>query len=228
MLTFVTLKSPSSRFSDIPRFLFSLIATFVREYLGPSLKEWSPRFFGDGALNLELMAKRRSEFWILLKDDIGVIGRGRRHQVVTRSDVRVVNVAGGGHSEHGIEPGKPPKILQVVDEFSGTGIGGYYIRLPDSAFHAYGDLLPGLDSRGVVWIGNKIEYVASDTISAAFQYEIRLDEVVTVDIDGQPRAQGAIQLEQRFSSCLEAFTCQFPHRWNHSSSPVATAKSGLN
>ena len=178
------------------RFLFSLIATFVREYLGPSLKKWSPRFFGDGALNLELLAKRRSELWILLKDDIGVIGRGRRHQVVTRSDVRVVNVAGGGHSEHGVEPGKPPRILQVVDEFSGTGIGGYYIRLPDSAFHAYGDLLPGLDSTGVVWIGNKIEYVASDTVSAAFQYEIRLDEVVSVDIDGQPRAQGAIQLEQ--------------------------------
>ena len=88
-----------------------------------------------------------------------MIGRGRRHQVVTRSDVRVVHVAGGGHSEHGIEPGKPPRILQVVDEFSGTGIGGYYIRLPDSAFHAYGDLLPdsiaqasfGLETRSSMW-----------------------------------------------------------------------------
>ena len=101
------------------QFLFSLIATFVREYLGPSLKKWSPRFFGDGALNLELLAKRRSELWILLKDDIGVIRQGGRHQVVTRSDVRVVNVAGGKQSQHEIEPGKPPRILQVVDECSG-------------------------------------------------------------------------------------------------------------
>ena len=30
---------------------YSLIATFVHEYLGPSLKKWSPRFFGNGALN---------------------------------------------------------------------------------------------------------------------------------------------------------------------------------
>jgi hypothetical protein len=52
--------------------LYSLISSFCREYLGPSLKKWSPRFFGDGALNLELLAKRRSELWILLKDDIGV------------------------------------------------------------------------------------------------------------------------------------------------------------
>ena len=192
------------------RFLFSLIATFVREYLGPSLKRWSPRFFGDGALNLELLAKRHSELWILLKDDIGVIRQGGRHQIVTRSDVRVVNVAGEKQSQHVIEQGKPPRILQVVDEYSGSGIGGYYIRLPDTAFHAYGDLLPGLDSRGVVWIGNKIEYVASDTVSAAFQYEIRLDEVVSVDIDCQPRAQGAIQLEQPLQSMFGGIYLPIP------------------
>ena len=46
--------------------LYSLISTFCREYLGPSLKKWSPRFFGDGALNLELLSKRRSELWVLL------------------------------------------------------------------------------------------------------------------------------------------------------------------
>ena len=57
-------------FTDI---LYSLISTFCREYLGPSLKKWSPRFFGDGALNLELLSKRRSELWILVKGDIGVV-----------------------------------------------------------------------------------------------------------------------------------------------------------
>jgi hypothetical protein len=75
--------------------LYSLISTFCREYLGPSLKKWSPRFFGDGALNLELLAKRRSELWILLKDDIGVVHKGGQWQVVTRSDVQVVTVGGG-------------------------------------------------------------------------------------------------------------------------------------
>jgi hypothetical protein len=176
--------------------LYSLIATFCREYLGPSLKKWSPRFFGDGALNLELLAKRRSELWILLKDDIGVVRKGGQRQVVTRSDVQVVNV-GSGQSQPEPPSGKPlPRILHIIDNQGATGLGGYYIRLPDTAFSAYGDLLPECESRGVVWAGNKILYVASDTVSAAFQYEIRLDEVVAAELNGVTRAEGAIQLER--------------------------------
>ncbi len=175
--------------------LYSLIATFCREYLGPSLKKWSPRFFGDGALNLELFAKRRSELWVLLKDDIGVVRKGGRRHVVTRSDVQVVNV-GGGHAQPE-QPGKPhPRILQIVDEQGATGLGGYYIRMPDSAFVAYGDLLPECESRGVVWAGNKVLYVVSDTVSAAFQYEIRLDEVVAADVNGEVRGEGALPLDR--------------------------------
>ena len=68
--------------------------------------------------------------------------------------------------------------------------------MPDTAFSAYGDLLPECESRGVVWAGNRILYVASDAVSAAFQYEIRVDEVVAPDIDGAVRAEGAIQIEQ--------------------------------
>lgn len=176
--------------------LYSLIATFCREYLGPSLKKWSPRFFGDGALNLELLAKRRSELWVLLKDDIGVVRKGGRRHVVTRSDVQVVNV-GGGQAQAEAQPGKPhPRILQIVDDKGATGLGGYYIRMPDSAFTAYGDLLPECESRGVVWAGNKILYVASDTVSAAFQYEIRLDEVVAAQVNGELRAEGALPLDR--------------------------------
>jgi molecular chaperone HtpG len=176
--------------------LYSLISTFCREYLGPSLKKWSPRFFGDGALNLELLAKRRSELWILLKDDIGVVHKGGQRQVVTRSDVQVVTV-GGGQPQPEPQPGKPnPRILQIVDQQGTTGLQGFYIRLPDPAFSAYGDLLPECESRGVVWAGNKILYVASDAVSAAFQYEIRLDEVVAADFNGTVRAEGAIQLAQ--------------------------------
>lgn len=176
--------------------LYSLVATFCREYLGPSLKKWSPRFFGDGALNLELLAKRRSELWILLKDDIGVVRKGGQRHVVTRSDVQVVNVS-GGQSQPEPQLGKPlPRILNIIDEQGTTGLGGFYIRLPDTAFDAYGDLLPGCDSRGVVWAGNKIEYVISDAVSAAFKYEIRLDEVVATEINGTQRAEGAIPLER--------------------------------
>lgn len=175
--------------------LYSLIATFCREYLGSSLKKWSPRFFGDGALNLELLAKRRSELWVLLKDDIGVVRKGGQRQVVTRSDVQVVSV-GGRHGPPEPPPGKPlPRLLHIIDEQAATGLSGFYIRLPDSAFAAYGDLLPECDSRSVVWIGNKIQYVASDTVSAAFQYEIRLDEIVAADVNGVPRAAGAIALD---------------------------------
>lgn len=176
--------------------LYSLISTFCREYLGPSLKKWSPRFFGDGALNLELLAKRRSELWILLKDDIGVVRHGGQRQVVTSSDVHVVNV-GGGQRQSDPTPGRSPaRILQIIDEQGTTKLGGFYIRLPDTAFSAYGDLLPECESRGVVWAGNKILYVASDAVSAAFQYEIRLDEVVTANLNGVIRAEGAIQLER--------------------------------
>ncbi len=191
--------------------LYSLIATFCREYLGPSLKKWSPRFFGDGAINLELLAKRRSELWILLKDDIGVVRKGGQRQVVTRSDVQVVNV-GGGQSQPEPQPGKSrPRILHIVDEQGSTGLGGYYLRLPDTAFSAYGDLLPGFESRGVVWAGNKIEYVTSDTVSAAFRYEIHLDEVVAVTLNGVTRAEGAIQLEQPLQEMYEGLYFPIPN-----------------
>ena len=176
--------------------LYSLIATFCREYLGPSLKKWSPRFFGDGALNLELLARRRSELWTLVRDDIGVVLRGGQRQVVTRSDVQEVNV-GGGEGQPEPSPRSPnPRILRIIDENGSTTAGGHYIRVPDTAFKAYGDLLPSCEHRGIVWAGNKITYVASDTVSAAFQYEIRLDELITAQVDGDRCVEGAIALEQ--------------------------------
>jgi len=133
------------------QFLYSLIGTFCREYLGPSLKKWSPRFFGDGALNLDLLAKRRSELWILLKDDIGVVRKGGQRHVVTSSDVQVVNVGGGAEAQNEVEQqpnSSHPRILNIVDDQGATGLAGYYIRLPDTAFRAYGDLLPECESRG--------------------------------------------------------------------------------
>ena len=176
--------------------LYSLIAAFCREYLGPSLKKWSPRFFGDGALNLELLAKRRSELWVLLKDDIGIVRKGGHRYVVTSSDVEVVSV-GAGRADPDTGRRKPrPRILQIVEDGGSIELAGHYIRMPESAFEAYGDLLPECESRGVVWAGNKILYVASDTVSAAFQYEIRLDEVVAGEVNGELRAEGALPLQR--------------------------------
>jgi molecular chaperone HtpG len=207
--------------------LYSLISTFCREYLGPSLKKWSPRFFGDGALNLELLSKRRSELWILLKDDIGVVRKGGQRQVVTRSDVQVVTV-GNGQSQPEHQKGKPfPRIVQIVDEQGTTGLRGYYIRLPDGAFKAYGDLLPECESRGVVWAGNKITYVASDTVSAAFQYEIRLDEVVAASLNGVLRAEGAIQLQQPLQEMNDGIYFPIPAPLEHFLVPEGDAEIRL-
>ena len=87
-------------------------------------------------------------------------------------------------------------MLLIVDEEALTGLAGYYIRLPDWAFDAYGDLLAACDTHGVVWIGGKTTFVASDEVSAQFQYEIRVDEIVAVDVDGRVRAEGALQLDR--------------------------------
>ena len=174
---------------------YSLISRFCQEYLGPSLKKWSPRFFGDGALNLELFAKRRSELWILVKDDIGVVRKGGQRQVVTRQDVAVVNVTGEQPQVNAGENRKH-RLLRIVDDDGTTGVAGYYIRLPDRAYDAYGDLVAGCDSNGLVWAGIKMTFVAADGVSAQFQYEIRLDEIVAREVDGVLRAQGAMELDR--------------------------------
>ena len=195
------------------QFLYSLIAKFCHEYLGSTLKEWSPRFFGDGALNLELLAKKRSQFWVLLKSDIGIVHKGGSREVFRSSDVQVVHIGSGDGSQNDRRPltnARPPRILHVIDDRGGTGLEGYYLRLPDSAYRAYGDLLPACESRGVVWAGNRILYVASDGVSAAFQYEIRVDEVVTAFVGEARRAEGAIQLEQPMQELYEGLYFPIP------------------
>jgi hypothetical protein len=191
---------------------YSLVSTFCHEYLGPSLKKWSPRFFGNGALNFDLLSKRRSELWILVKDDVGVVHRGGQRQVVTRSDVHVVDVRPSHVVNAQPNPVKTkPRILQIVDDDGVIGIGGHYIRLPDSAFNGYGDLLPGCESRGVVWAGNKIEYVVSDAVSAAFKYEIRLDQVVAVAASsGEARAEGAFPLDRPLQQMFDGLYFPIP------------------
>lgn len=172
--------------------VYSLMAMFCSHYVGPALKKWSPRFFGDGSLNLESFAKRLSDLWVLVKDDIGVVRKGGQRQVVTQQDVVVIDVANQDATQ--MDAGTPYRLLLIVDEDARTNLSGYYIRLPDWAFDAFGDLVLACDTRGVVWVGNRITFVASDGVSAQFQYDIRLDEMVAVDVDGTMRAEGALEL----------------------------------
>ena len=102
--------------------MYTLVATFCREYIGPGLKRWSPRFFGDGAINLELIAKRRSDLWVLVRGDIGVIRKGGERQVVTQSDVDVVNVVDRG-AEVLENLRQKHRLLNIVDEEERTGNG---------------------------------------------------------------------------------------------------------
>jgi hypothetical protein len=54
----------------------SLVAAFTLEYLGTILRSRSPKFFGSGAVNLDLLPKRKSELWILAAGDVEVVHRG--------------------------------------------------------------------------------------------------------------------------------------------------------
>ena len=70
--------------------------------------------------------------------------------------------------------------------------------------------MPECESRGVVWAGNKIEYVVSDAVSAAFKYEIRLDEVVAAAVNGNMRAEGALPLERPLQEMYEGLYFPVP------------------
>ena len=52
------------------------------------------------------------------------------------------------------------------------------------------------DYRGVVWAGNKIMFVASDGISTAFQFEVRMDHLVLTSSQNETKASGAVDLSQ--------------------------------
>ncbi len=52
------------------------------------------------------------------------------------------------------------------------------------------------DTRAAVWAGNKLMFVASDAISTAFQYEIRLERLVTTSSEAGPVAGGAAEISR--------------------------------
>ena len=175
----------------------SMVAAFCREYLAPTLKAHSPRFFGTGAVNLDFLSKRRSELWVLLTDDIETLTRGTHRQVVRSTDVQIVRAGGGGNGQL-LEPedrDREPKLVNIVgsDEFS--YLFGYYLRIPASATAAYGDVIQQCEDRAALWAGNKITFFASDRISTAFQFDIRLDELIVSSDAVNGEGSGVIQME---------------------------------
>ena len=73
-------------------------------------------------------------------------------------------------------------------------LDGYYLRIPNSTSEAYGDVIVASDDHGAVWMGNKILLLASDGVSTAFQFEIRLDRLLLTP-DGKSLSQGAVPIE---------------------------------
>ena len=175
----------------------SMVSAFCREYLGPTLRSRSPKFFGSGAVNMDWLARNRSETWVLLTDDIAVVNRAARREVVRAGDVRVVTASPGlstnqpnfGNEE--IEP-KLVKIIGAGDDF--VDLDGYYLRIPNSTFEAYGDMIVASDDYGAVWMGNKVLLLASDGVSTAFQFEVSLDRLL-VTADAKSLSHGAVEIE---------------------------------
>ena len=189
----------------------SMVSAFCREYLGPTLRSRSPKFFGSGALNMDWLAQNRSEAWVLLTDDIAVVNRAAQRQVVTASDVHVVVASrNGGVQSPGINEGEAqPKLVKIEGGEEFKDLEGYYLRVPKSSYDAYGDVIVDLDERGGVWTGNRILLVASDAISTAFQFEILLDRLLVATGTGL-LSQGAVVLDRPIQQLFEGLYFPVP------------------
>lgn len=198
---------------------FSMVAAFCREYLGATLRSRSPKFFGSGALNLDWLAKRRSELWVLMTDEIEVLSRGTQRQIVRSSDVAVVHAggpsAGGANGDDGSSEadgghGREPKLVRIEGSDEFQTLSGYYLRIPNSTYVAYGDVIQQCDTRGSVWAGNKIVLVASDAISTAFQFEVRLDRIITTAGDTGVVVGGAAEITRPLQALFNGLYFPIP------------------
>lgn len=186
--------------------LTSMIEAFCREYLSDTLKRQSTKFFGTGAVNFDSYSKSHIELWELLASDIetstinspntsakaGYRGGGARMSVMRSSDIAQVTITQDeGVKEEGNREGESastvtkssPKILRIIDESKSTGLDGYYIKLPQTATNAFGDLVKTFPSFVVVWFANRITWQMSDLKSSAFLFDIILDKIITTASD---------------------------------------------
>jgi hypothetical protein len=199
---------------------YSLVAAFVREYLGGVLRGRSPKFFGSGAVNLDFLAKRKSELWVLSSGDVEVLRRGTQREVVTQSDVHLIRIGGGAASgandgqqvppDQQPQEGRIPKLVHIegMDEFA--DLTGYYLRIPTTAADVYGDVIQQCEGRAAVWAGNKVMLIASDLISTSFEFEVRLDELITAGAANGPVAGGAVEVAQPLQALFEGLYFPLP------------------
>ena len=201
----------------------SMVSAFCREYLGPTLRSRSPKFFGSGAVNMDWLARNRSETWVLLTDDIAVVNRAVRREVVRAGDIRVVTASPGlgpiqpNSSDEGTEP-KLVKIVGAGDDF--VGLDGYYLRIPNSTSEAYGDVIVASDDHGAVWMGNKVLLLASDGVSTAFQFEVRLDRLL-LSADAKSLSQGAVAIDGSIQQLFGGLYFPLPSELEEHLVPVA-------
>lgn len=174
--------------------LWSMLEAFAREYLGDTLKRESPKFFGSGAVNLDAFSKAQAELWELVSTDIAVSTidtpagprrhRGGRIDFVSFRDIASVQISaerGVTEQESSRSDSESPKLLKIVDQTRRTGLDGYYLRIPQSATAAFGDLIKTFSSFAVVWFANRVTWQGSDLKSTAFLFDVTLDRLIAVD-----------------------------------------------
>ncbi|MBK7417596.1 MAG: ATP-binding protein [Nitrospira sp.] len=194
---------------------WSMIEAFCREYLGDTLKRQSPKFFGSGAIDLDSYSKSHGELWELVATDIEISRiespesnpslhqRTSHIEVVRASDVvRVTISTGAGVKTEQIAADEisdtgskqsPPKLLRIIDETKVTGLEGYYLRIPETATKAFGDLLRTFPTFVLVWFANRITWQGSDLQSTAFLLDITLDRLIQSPARGE-LAHGTVDL----------------------------------
>lgn len=87
----------------------------------------------------------------------------------------------------------PPKLLRIIDETKVTGLEGYYLRIPETATKAFGDLLRTFPTFVLVWFANRITWQGSDLQSTAFLLDITLDRLIQSPARGE-LAHGTVDL----------------------------------
>lgn len=186
---------------------WSMIEAFCKEYLGDTLRRQSVKFFGAGAMDLEEFSKANTELWELVLDDIEVsrIGlpqtavrpSGGRFVVVRRQDIAQVTISSEGvTASPSTDPTgkKASKLLQIIDETQNTGLGGYYLRIPESATAAFGDIVRTFPQFAVLWWANRVTWQGCDPAnSTAFLFDITLDRFVGAQ-DAGLAAYGSLEL----------------------------------
>jgi len=88
--------------------------------------------------------------WVLLTNDIEVLTRSTKREVVRPSDVQVVHAgvpSEGGGETSGTPESREPKLVRIDGSEEFSHLFGYYLRIPNSAAIAYGDVIQQCDCK---------------------------------------------------------------------------------